>query len=314
MSPSSDDMTPDDTEGRVNERVDDQALDEYLQRDSDVSQHYRNIDSTDVPPALDSAVLAQAREAVVRKSNRKPAWTRWTAPIALAASLVLGVAIVLEIGVEERVALPAPKLEQMTTRDTPADATVAEAIEQVTEQPPMKPNAQTSLSAPKVDEPPAAPPPATVSDRMFKRSEPARADERSRTAAGPAESDAALSRAVAELKEEAVATASNRAAADADKYEQEARREAQLAANSGFAQASGQVAPYPTAVSQASSPVVNLPQAAQAPRLAPKDWLEQIRELRREGKVLEADEQWREFSKAYPDFQLAVDDFARPRP
>ena len=56
---------------------DDKALDEYLQRDSAVSQQYRTLDADDVPPALDSAVMAQAREAVIKKSNPRPKWSRW---------------------------------------------------------------------------------------------------------------------------------------------------------------------------------------------------------------------------------------------
>lgn len=306
----------------------DKSFGEYLQRDSDVSQHYRHIDSDDVPPALDSAVLAQAQQALLKKTSRQPVWMRWSAPVALAASAVLGIAIVLEIGVEEKVALPAPKMEQMTTSDSAADATVAEAIEQVTEQPALKTNAETPLSAPAPAAPGAAPP-AAASDRMFKRSEPARVDERAREAsprvqAAP-ELDSAVSRAVSttasaeapvapEMKEESVSAVADRAAAMV--REEEARRAQQFAANSGFSQASGQAAPAPTAVRQTTMPrpVVNMPQAIPAPRLAPTAWLEQIRGLRRDGKVLEADEQWRQFSEAYPDFQVAVDDLARPKP
>jgi hypothetical protein len=308
----------------------DQAFDDYLQRDSDVSQHYRHIDSDDVPPALDSAVLAQAQQALLKKAPRKPAWTRWSAPVALAASVVLGIAVVLQIGVSEKVAVRAPQMEQ--AQGTAADATVAEAIEQVTEQPATNPSADVALSAPKLDEPRAAPPPpAAISDRMFKRSEPALADERRREASPqvqvPAESDFESSRAtpivasadapvVPEMKE-SVAAAANRAAEIVRK--EEAGRDAQFAANSGFSQASGQLAPAPTAVSQttgtaSSRPVVNPPQRAQAPRLAPPEWLEQIRGLRRDSKMLEADEQWRQFSETYPTYQVALDDLARPKP
>jgi hypothetical protein len=307
----------------------DEAFDEYLQRDSNVSQHYRHLDAGDVPPALDSAVLAQAQQALTQKANRRPAWTRWTAPLALAASVVLGVAIVLQIGVEEKVAMPVPQTELMTTRDTAADAFAAEAVEQKHEQQAMKSNTDAPSPAPQADAPPAASPPAAASDRMFKRSEPERADERGRASSpdtqAPAESDARLLPAMPvaasaqapsapEAKEKSVAAAANRAAAMI--REEEARRSAQFASNSGFSQASGQLAPAPTAVRQttAPSPVINAPQAIQIPRLAPQEWLEQIRELRREGKVTEADEQWRQFVEAYPDFKVATDDLARPKP
>jgi hypothetical protein len=326
-------------------RDDDKTLDEYLQRESAVSQQYRNIESHDVPPALDSAVLAQAkevltkeiltREALMKKASRKPAWTRWSAPIALAASLVLGIAVVLELGVDEKVSLPAVQLERTAAPATAVDASAVEAIDQVTEQPLADKRADTSLSAPKLDAP-AAP---SSSDRMFKRSEsPVRADAQKREATpapqAAAESDNALARSeppapqlaaapppVAQLKEQIITTAARRAVAPAREAE-ERRRDPQFSANSGFAGVSGEVAPYATtATRQTSGPapaVVNRPQQVQpltqSSRLQPVPWLEQIRALRRDGKVLEADEQWRQFSEAYPDYEVAADDRARPKP
>jgi hypothetical protein len=68
----------------------------------------------------------------------------------------------------------------------------------------------------------------------------------------------------------------------------------------------------PTAsMTQAPAPF-NRPQVAQGPRLEPAAWLEQIRTLRREGKVVEADDRWREFVAAYPDFEVDAKDPARP--
>jgi hypothetical protein len=54
--------------------------------------------------------------------------------------------------------------------------------------------------------------------------------------------------------------------------------------------------------------------AAEPPRLPPEAWLQQIRELRRAGKTLEADEQWRQFSASYPEFEVSESDPARPAP
>jgi hypothetical protein len=48
------------------------------------------------------------------------------------------------------------------------------------------------------------------------------------------------------------------------------------------------------------------------PRLEPQVWLEKIRRLRQEGKILEADEQWREFVATYPDYEVEKTDSARP--
>jgi hypothetical protein len=46
-------------------------------------------------------------------------------------------------------------------------------------------------------------------------------------------------------------------------------------------------------------------------RSDPQKWLESIRELRRAGKVEEADRAWQEFHKAFPNFPVADDDLAR---
>jgi hypothetical protein len=45
---------------------------------------------------------------------------------------------------------------------------------------------------------------------------------------------------------------------------------------------------------------------------APEAWLQEIRDLRKAGKVADADREWREFKTAYVEFEVAPDDFARP--
>ena len=54
--------------------------------------------------------------------------------------------------------------------------------------------------------------------------------------------------------------------------------------------------------------------AAQAEHPNPDEWLEEIRDLRRKGKITDADREWQLFSEAYPDFQVAPDDIARKQP
>ncbi|HVF18322.1 MAG TPA: hypothetical protein VNA21_15480 [Steroidobacteraceae bacterium] len=298
---------------------DDKTLEEYLHRDSAVSQHYRKLDVDVVPPALDSAVLAQASEALrASHTKKKPAWTRWSAPLALAATVVLGVAIVLEIGVDERVAAPSAQVE-MTAAEAPAsDATAATAIEEVTEQPRM------FSEDPKLDAPAAAP------------AAPRQARERTESAVGnEAKREAMINENAAEKPSEPLAqdvapppatpVASSRdqqfsvtsaRPAESEKRANEARRDQPITASAS--------APPARAVNQmeTSAPldavagaVTNPQQAAPAaPRLQPEPWLEQIRTLRREGKVLEADEQWQQFVASYPAFSVERDDLARPKP
>lgn len=56
---------------------------------------------------------------------------------------------------------------------------------------------------------------------------------------------------------------------------------------------------------------IAVPSAA-VPQLLPEAWLERIRALRRDGMAAEADEQWRAFVKAYPDYHVGATDLARP--
>jgi hypothetical protein len=71
-----------------------------------------------------------------------------------------------------------------------------------------------------------------------------------------------------------------------------------------------------TPITVTSAPVAAPPPVptAQVPRLPPEAWLESIRTLRRAGKVIEADQQWREFRESYPQFEVSEKDSARPKP
>jgi len=67
---------------------DDRELDQYLKGESPLSRRYRDASAESAPPELDEAILARARAEL----RRKPAGlNRWLAPVALAASVVLGV-------------------------------------------------------------------------------------------------------------------------------------------------------------------------------------------------------------------------------
>ena len=67
---------------------DDRELEQYLKGDSPLSRRYRDASAESAPPELDEAILAQARAEL----RRKPVGiNRWLAPVALAASVVLGV-------------------------------------------------------------------------------------------------------------------------------------------------------------------------------------------------------------------------------
>ena len=70
--------------------------------------------------------------------------------MALAASVVLAVTVLLDVGVEETVQYPAPQAEQgreqvQAQAQPQEDATATFAIDQVTEQAPVAPSASTPL-------------------------------------------------------------------------------------------------------------------------------------------------------------------------
>jgi len=62
-----------------------------------VSQQYQSLEADDVPTELDRAILERAEQAVRKQPDAKQQrWRRWSIPVALAASTVLAVSIVLE--------------------------------------------------------------------------------------------------------------------------------------------------------------------------------------------------------------------------
>lgn len=233
----------------------DKSLDEYLRRESPVSQRYRELDADDVPPRLDAAVLAQARAAVANRGLRKPAWVKWGAPLALAASAVLAVAIVLDVGVRDEAPVLAPQADADAVQVTGAKrAQERAAMEEVT--PEVATDLQRALRAP----------PAPAQEQAF--------------ASVPAPSEPAAKEAAPEARSASPAAGSAR-----------------------------------TAISATTAPVTpGTPGMEAAPRLPAQEWLERIRTLRREGKVLEADEQWREFRESYPEVAVSATDSAQPQP
>jgi len=80
---------------------DDRELEQYLKGNSPLSRRYREASGETAPPELDEAILAQARRAA---RPRPPGINRWLTPLALAASVLLGV----NLGWNVYKAAPAP--------------------------------------------------------------------------------------------------------------------------------------------------------------------------------------------------------------
>jgi len=84
---------------------DDRELEQYLKGESPLSRRYREASAETAPPELDEAILARARAEL----RRKPAGlNRWLAPVALAASVVLGVNLAWNVYEAQPVPLERP--------------------------------------------------------------------------------------------------------------------------------------------------------------------------------------------------------------
>jgi hypothetical protein len=301
----------------VNAPLDDKALDEYLSRGSDMSRRYRELDDDNVPPELDRRVLAEARGAVSKNQAGGRTWMRWSAPLALAASAVLVLSIVIESGGDYE--------RPMGITEQAADARPAKA----------------ETAAPKAASAPAEPPvevfTGLVPDATFEPQAPpeARAPapasrSRDQTLAKQSEEPRQLRglarEADTEAKAEEVQVTANRPAPPvnmtspvtvdaitADEVLQEAvvtgQRRAEQRRSSG---PRGTIA-RPSASGASASAEGEMTDRA-FKRIEPEQWLEEIRRLRREGEAREADTQWEQFRKQFPDYPVAEDDIAAKRP
>lgn len=295
--------------------IDDQALEEYLRRGAQVSQRYRQASDEEPPAALDQRVLDAAREAASRRapSKSRPQWMRWSAPLAIAASAVLVVSIILESGVHKETALvsapaqPATKAESApepalhdhaeyervyaAPADAPADAgivapaaeatrtevtTVAKRREEKAEQPtPIEVDEQPQFAA----APPAVAVAAPSENASQASSESRRALASPTTQAAPARDDGDLSQVIV---------------TGAERPREAARR---IGPRSTVRPSTADSTPADSAGEQMRDP---------------EDWLEDIRALRAAGRDDEADAEWRRFRNSYPDYVVHPGERARP--
>jgi hypothetical protein len=292
---------------------DEQQLDEYLQGGSSVSQQYRQLRSADVPAELDRLVLRQAQDAVkLTRPAKSRTWMRWSAPLAVAASAVLVVAIVIESGVQDEVMLsskpasaPAPTLEakrksEAADSDLSESAAVEMRMPSPSEQTPAIPPrdvAPAYADAPEAPVSAAAPPPPPEMDRPS-REEP----RRERRVAPPPQA--------APMRSPPETVVVN---AQAFKQAQHA-----LAANSASPSMAEQHAgprdtvPQTTAISTTADAVAEREQAEELQQYSdPELWLRDIRQLRKDDKQADADREWRRFREAFPAYEVEESDTAR---
>lgn len=323
----------------MSEPIDDKAFDEYLSGRSPISQRYRALadDAQEtVPPELDRRILAQARDAVAqvetapaddlaRLRTKRRRLMQWSVPAALAASAVLVISIVIRSGVQHEVravserpiaapaaaAPPAPPPPPAMAKQQSTGASAQDGVVLIA--PPQ--NAATEFS-------PLAPPPAAAAKeaprarRMASPPAPAPLKEASKSGqeSAPAEAAAGVNRVHVPSERTAryePTAASPRVEREHDDLSKvtvtSANRQSSMAADGGAFSA-----PAPSAVEQ-------LPRPDEQPGSAglhddPERWLEHIRELRKNGKQVEADSDWKEFRARYPDYPVADTDTAASKP
>ena len=89
----------------------DDEFETYLKRRTVLPNGMSDDDKVEPPKALDAIVLQKAREAIRarQRPNRTP---RWATPVALAATILLCLSIVLNVSLNTR--RPAADLQRMT--------------------------------------------------------------------------------------------------------------------------------------------------------------------------------------------------------
>jgi hypothetical protein len=327
----------------VSDPIDIKALDEYLKGNSDISRRYREIGSENVPPELDRRVLDEARAAVAG-GGRARSWLRWSAPLAIAASVVLVVTVVIESGVQNDASFATRQVAADKARvEQQSQAAESKLQEQVAQQAQRERQLQFSPEPPAVMAPqapaarPVAAPPAAPAKAETARLNTFAPPEEVNVQAKALRDQSEMTTPVTVVNSETIDSPVPQAAAEqpaqsiagsiepvlARKEAAPAPAEADSAddlssvsvTGNTRVRRAGRTAPRATASGSALSsetrPAADEDAERADLRSDPQKWLEEIRELRRAGKVEEADRGWEQFHKAFPNFPVADDDLAR---
>ncbi|MBX3666371.1 MAG: hypothetical protein KF834_11855 [Burkholderiales bacterium] len=260
-----------------------------MERDPQLAAIYRAGAEAGPPAQLDDAIRAAARRAV-KAGPRGGGLRRWQLPLSLAAVLVLSVSVVTlmrEQGADRPEALLLPPAEVQ-----PRAAEEPQAVEksQADPAPPSAPEAEVrrrgldKSAPPGHPAAPAEPPPAAVSGQ--KRAAP---PAESRT--GPAETDAAPA-----FAEDAAGI----------RPERQVPRPLLRSAPAPLADlpAGRSAAPARSAILAAPDPAALWRDLVEAPA---EQWIERIVELRRAGKIADADALAAEFARRFPGQRLPAE-------
>jgi len=271
--------------------------------DPRVSAGYRTLGEERPPEALDAAILAASRRAVGAGPRRAGfSVRRWALPVSVAAVVVLTMSLVVRMQLErpdletaaripaappaaEKKAAPRDAKEEVDDLAKRNDRPQAEAKAKPLAAPPA-----TSAPAPAAAErerqkihAPAAPAPAAAPPARAFVPEPPAPKSAPAEAAAPSQLGAARALQPSAASDVAGARAERPSTAEAES----AGRAVPGAALEDRTRASAAQAGKKDAKNE-----------------TPREWLERIARLRREGRAKEADESLAEFRKRYPDYEI----------
>ena len=293
----------------------DDEFETYLKRRTVLPNGMSDHDKLEPPKALDAIVLQEAREAIhaQQRLDRAPRWAR---PVALAATILLCLSILLNVSLNTH--RPKENLRQMTastagTRSATATSPAGEG-ERREKAADGTSSREAILPEAKVVEP-RAPRPQVLAEANT----PDQLAKLSRTPAqAPAETDSAV--AATEMERSVAGTGAVESPAAA------ARAQAPLTAASKVAPSPPATAsagpppsaPAPTTASRSDSARPSpsaVPSAAGPPHPRdPKTWLQQIAALRAAGKTALADAEMLRFRTAFPGYPAKPDPSAASEP
>jgi Meckel syndrome type 1 protein len=305
-----------------------------MDENKDVSRRYRELPREEPPPALDARIRAEAKSALETHAAPLVAPTgrrNWYFPAAAAAVIMLAVGVAWQVDREQPVMMtsepeaakePAPALQSKVEEPKPQERARVERLKPAKEESLAKRRLETAPAAPAAAKPAPAQLRAFTAQPKDQVAQPASSAERSRDqfsrdnrerqerpsgpppAAAPPASEPAASSSAANAQEYR---------SRADLQQQQDRAAADV--TSGIRGSAVAPAPQPQApAARAANPstpdvAVGAVAATQGVMLsnpaALRDyWLEQIAELRKQGRDEDADKALAEFRKRYPDYKI----------
>lgn len=274
-----------------------------------MSRQYRQLHSAEVPAELDRIVLRRAHDAVKVAPAKSRAWRRWSGPLALAASAVLVVSIVVETGMQDEVTLTAekatapaaPQMEPQVEAKRQSGAEESEAVENDAA-------GSGASEAPRSPQSAPAEPAAVAQDRAVPQ-DSARSPVYVMTPeASPPQPRIMESASPAEQAEEPVPQVARRERRNAGAPPPVAAPSSAPRAEADAQKAAADTQEIIVTGNAAASRAISAPMPQYAD---PERWLQDIRQLRKDNKQEQADREWRRFREAFPDHPVSETDAAR---